>query len=162
MQRASERAVLLLCLVTTAAFGIRPSVDPKPDPRWSAGDVVGIVLKALQHNDQPTPDHGITTTFAFASPENRRMTGPLDRFILLVKNPVYRSMLDYRSARRDSIVVDGVLARQRVTLIGANGERAVYIFMLSKQSTGDYKGCWMTDGVVRETAPVLPPGETET
>jgi hypothetical protein len=157
--------VLALCLARPIGLaqpvGL-PSADLKPNPKWSAADVVGIVLNALQHNDAPSADHGIATAYLFASPENHRMTGPLDRFILLVKNPVYRSMLGFRSMRREAPIIDGRLARQRVTLIGASGERADYIFMLSKQSAGNYKGCWMTDGVLR-VAPASPPaGETET
>jgi len=139
-----------------------PPKDPVPDPKYSAADVVGIVLHALQHNDEPAPDHGIAITFAFASPANRESTGPLDRFTLLVKNPEYRAMLGYRSAHRDPIDIFGSHARQRVTVIGAGGETRVFIFMLSKQQGGPYNGCWMTDGVVRETAPTLPPGVTAT
>jgi hypothetical protein len=139
-----------------------PSHDPVPDPKYSAAQVVGIVLYALQHNDQPAPDHGIAITFAFASPANRESTGPLDRFTLLVKNPDYRAMLGYRSAHRDRMDIVGVHARQRVTVTGASGETRVFIFMLSKQQGGQYNGCWMTDGVVREHAPTLPPGVTAT
>ena len=35
----------------------------------------------------------------------------------------------------------------------ANGDRAVYVFLLSRQELGSHKGCWMTDGVLRETDP---------
>jgi hypothetical protein len=160
MQRAPWRG--RAAGVMLAACLVQPSMEPKPNVKWSVPEVVGIVLSALQHNDAPSPDHGIATAYLFASPENHRMTGPLDRFILLVKNPVYRSMLGYRSMRREAPIIDGRFARQRVTLIGASGERADYIFMLSKQTTGDYKGCWMTDGVMRVAPPAPAPGETET
>jgi hypothetical protein len=139
-----------------------PSRDPVPDPKYSAADVVGIVLHALQHNDEPAPDHGIAVTFAFASPANREATGPLDRFTLLVKNPEYRTMLQARSMHRGPIDVMGVHARQRVTVVGVSGETRVFIFLLSKQQGGLYNGCWMTDGVMREPEPTLPPGVTAT
>ena len=41
-------------------------------------------------------------------------------------------------------------ARERVEITGAHGERATYLFLLSRQETGTYKGCWMADGVLRE------------
>jgi hypothetical protein len=141
---------------------VAPSPDPVPDPKYSAADVVGIVLRALQHNDDPAPDHGIAITFAFASPANRESTGPLSRFTLLVKNPEYRTMIGARGAHRDPIDVLGVRARQRVTVVGAGGETRVFIFLLSKQQGGPYNGCWMTDAVIREPAPTLPPGVTAT
>jgi Domain of unknown function (DUF4864) len=139
-----------------------PSRDPVPDPKYSAADVVGIVLHALQHNDDPAPDHGIAVTFAFASPANRQATGPLDRFTLLVKDPEYRTMIRARSMHRGPLDVMGAHARQRVTVVGAGGETRVFIFLLSKQQGGPYNGCWMTDAVTREPEPTLPPGVTAT
>ena len=41
---------------------------PKPSPALAPERVVAIQLDALQHNDTPSPDFGIETTFAFASP----------------------------------------------------------------------------------------------
>jgi hypothetical protein len=139
-----------------------PQATPAPDPRYSAADVVGIILDALQHNDTPTPDHGIATTFSFASPENQRATGPLERFTLLVKNPQYRPMLGFRRARRDPITVSGGRARQRVVITDADGHEIAFVFQLSRQAAGAFARCWMTDGVVRVGTPELPPGVTTT
>ena len=122
---------------------------PKPNPKLSPEEVVSIVLQALQHNDTPTKNSGIAITFGFASPANRAITGPLDRFIELVNNPLYKPMLNHRHAERGSIRVAGDMARQRVTLFDAEGRRAIYIFTLSKQQEEPYKDCWMTDGVER-------------
>jgi len=127
------------------------NISPRPDPGLSPGAVIDLVLAALQHNDSPTKDHGIAITFEFASPANRDETGPLQRFAALVKNPTYRSMLNHRRAERGELRVLGDQARQRVTLVDASGDRVTYLFMLSRQIDGPYKGCWMTDGVVRET-----------
>jgi len=124
---------------------------PRPDPALSPGQVIDVVLAALQHNDSPTKDHGIAVTFEFASPANRDATGPLERFVALVKNPSYRAMLNHRRAERGELRVLGDQARQRVTLVDASGDRVTYLFMLSRQADGPYKDCWMTDGVVRET-----------
>ena len=44
--------------VALAVVLAAPSRDPVPDPKYSAADVVGIVLHALQHNNEPAPDHG--------------------------------------------------------------------------------------------------------
>jgi hypothetical protein len=162
MASAMGGLVAAALVASLAAPPRNPVRDPVPDPKYSAADVVGIVLHALQHNDEPAPDHGIAVTFAFASPANREATGPLDRFTLLVKNPEYRTMLRARSVHRDPIDVSGAHARQRVTVVGANGETRVFIFLLSKQLSGPYNGCWMTDGVMREPAPTLPPGVTAT
>ena len=135
---------------------------PHPAPTLSPGQVVTIVLNALQHNDDPQPDAGIATTFEFASPANREETGPLRRFALMIKNPAYRPMLGFRSATRLPIEIDGSRARQRVVIIGRDGSQVTYVFLLSKQSDGPYANCWMTDGVIRQKDPESPPGTTAT
>ena len=121
----------------------------QPNPKLSPEQVITIQLEALQHNDKPTKDSGIATTFKFASPANRTVTGPLSRFIQLVKNPIYRPMLNHRRAERGQIKISGDKAFQKITLISAEGKRIVYIFILSKQHEEPYKDCWMTDGVER-------------
>jgi hypothetical protein len=35
-------------------------------------------------------------------------------------------------------------------ITSAAGERISYVFVLSRQRTGAYAGCWMTEGVLRE------------
>lgn len=123
-----------------------------PNPKQTPEDVIGTILRALQHNDEPTPDAGIAITFAFASPGNREVTGPLARFVELVKNPLYRPLLNHRRAERGLLKTVGSTAQQKVTLYDKDGRRALFLFTLSKQLDGPYKDCWMTDGVER-----LPP-----
>ncbi len=123
-----------------------------PNPKQTPEDVIGTILRALQHNDEPTTDAGIAITFAFASPGNREVTGPLARFIELVKNPLYRPLLNHRRAERGLLKTVGNSAQQKVTLYDKDGRRALFLFTLSKQTDGPYKDCWMTDGVER-----LPP-----
>lgn len=120
---------------------------PAPRKDLAAGEVVRIVIDALKHND--AKDTGIAITFDFASPTNRRVTGPLGRFIPLVKSPAYAPMLNHESAEYGKLLVRDDEAAQVVKVVDAKGDAAYYVFQLSKQAEGDYAGCWMTDGVVR-------------
>lgn len=126
-----------------------PADSPSPNPKLKPEEVVGVQLEALRRNDSPATDDGIKTAFRFASPENRAATGPVERFIRLVKNPLYRPLLNHRTAKRDPVVVAGDVAQQRVMVTSADGEEVIYKFTLSKQKAGEYKDCWMTDGVER-------------
>lgn len=119
-----------------------------PDPELSAINVVRIQLSALSNNDTPRPDAGIEITFRFASPDNRRQTGPLPRFIQLVKNPVYGPMVDHLAAEVGEPVTSGDKQMVPVVLTARNGARAAYMFILGKQ-TEDCDGCWMTEAVMR-------------
>ncbi len=125
---------------------VRPNRQLRPD------QVVKIQMSALQHNDVPKPDTGITTTFAFASPQNRLATGPLSHFTEIVKAPAYFPMLNCKTVTYELISINGDTAQQRVHIVSANGERITYVFMLSRQQDGVYAGCWMNDGCVRDDA----------
>src|SRR4051812_33213541 len=69
---------------------------PVPSPDLAPQDVVKTVMDALRNNDEK--DTGIRITFSFASPGNREFTGPIDRFIAMVKDPAYAPMLNHKSA----------------------------------------------------------------
>ncbi len=133
----------------------------QPDKRYTPADVVKIQMEALQHNDMPKADAGIATVFAFASPGNREYTGPLAHFIQIVRAPAYLPMLNCKSITYDTIVMgeNGDTAKQRVHIVAADGTRIAYLFLLSIQTDGQYAGCWMNDGCVRDTAPVAAPGD---
>jgi hypothetical protein len=128
--------------------------QPEPSPKLSPEQVVGIVMNALKNNDKK--DNGIATTFRFASPQNRRFTGPLPRFIAMVKSPGYRSMLHFKSMTRGPIQVRGDQARQTVTITTSDGQKLSYLFGLSKQQAAPYKDCWMTDSVLALSGPPSP------
>jgi tetratricopeptide (TPR) repeat protein len=124
--------------------------DPKPSPELLPEDVVKIQLNALKHNDEK--NHGIAIAYRFASPENRLHTGPLERFIRMLHNPLYAPMLNYDTEELGAMKKDEQRAEQKVMLIDKNGRAYTYLFLLSKQQEGDYQGCWMTDGVINLTA----------
>lgn len=129
----------------------------EPNPKLTAEAVVAAQLHALAHNDEPQPDQGIRIAFRFASPDNKKTTGPVDRFIRMVRGPTYALMLNHRSARFGEMMMVEDSARQKVTLTTADGGRATYVFILSKQPGPPCPGCWMTDAVIR--TPNHLPGE---
>ena len=69
----------IFALVAPLATGPSFATELVPDPALSPAEVIAIQLSALQANDTPGPDAGIAQTFAFAHPDNRRVTGPLPR-----------------------------------------------------------------------------------
>lgn len=135
-----------------AAVQSESRVAHRPNPSLSPGDVVRIQLDALRANDELDGDGGIATVFQFASPANRSMTGPFDRFVELVKTPEYRPMLNHRRAEPGPLITSGDLAEQRVLITTAAGDLVAYVFVLARQREGVYAGCWMTEGVLREPA----------
>ncbi len=147
---------LLLCLALApgiaAAQEAVGNADPlsdalAPAPALSPGDVVRIQLEALRHNDQD--NQGIEVAFRFASPANRVNTGPLERFVSMIRKGPYALMLGFREASYGPVESIGKRARQRVTLSDAVTSVS-YWFYLSRQSEEPYVDCWMTDAVYVE------------
>jgi hypothetical protein len=121
---------------------------PTPDPTYGPGEVIALQVEALAENDTPAENAGIKTAYNFASPANRRATGPLDQFIKMVRGPQYAPMIDHREAVTGPLERDGARAQQRVTLTGPSGRTVTYQFGVSKQSTGEFVDCWLTDRVL--------------
>lgn len=120
---------------------------PEPHPDLSPQDVIKIQLDALQFNDLLENDSGIRLAFDYASPDNRRIVGPLRRFIQLVKEQVYSPMLSFDHAELDHLLLDHGYARQRVHIVQQNDVQT-YLFILSRQTSGHYSGCWMTESLL--------------
>lgn len=125
----------------------------KPDPSLSPDAVVRIQMEAMQNNDMPEDDAGIRTAFVFASPQNKEATGPVERFITMIKDSEYSPMIDARSIEYGPTRIDGNIAVVSVILLSADGDVVGYIFGLSKQTDGLYEDCWMTDMVMRVDVP---------
>ena len=146
-----KRLELITALLVVLAAPVRSAelARTEPHPSLSPLEVVDIQIEALRHNDVQYQNSGIEVTFNFASPANKRMTGPLERFKLMVNNPMYRPMIDHRGAEYENLAVDGDLARIDVILYSREGQYLGYRFMLTRQHDNPYEGSWMTDAVVR-------------
>jgi len=120
---------------------------PTPGPSRGPEAVVELQVAALATNDDPFENAGIGVAYNFASPANRRATGPFDRFVRMVTGPRYAPMVDHVEATLEPMERDGSRAEQRVTLTGPDGRTETYSFELSNERSGDLDGCWLTDGV---------------
>jgi hypothetical protein len=107
---------------------------------------------------KPRPDAGIEITFRFASPGNKESTGPLPRFIELVKNPVYLPMIDHTNAEYGRPKSEDGREMIPVLLTARDGGKAAYVFMVGQHEVGECEGCWMTEGVHRIQIEVPTPG----
>lgn len=121
-----------------------------PDPADGPAEAVACQLDALATNDEPFADAGILTAYNFASPANRRATGPRDRFVRMVHGPRYAPMIDHVEAVRGPVEETPSGVEQRVTVTGPNGRTVTYGFGLSEATTGPFAGCWLTDRVLVE------------
>ena len=141
--------VSAILVVLTAPLGATHLLHTEPDPSLSPQDVVSIQIEALGNNDTPYEDRGIEVTFNFASPANKRVTGPLERFKVMVHGPTFGPMINHRDARYENLMVQGEVARVDVILVSKEGEYVGYRFVLTRQHDNQYEGSWMTSAVTR-------------
>jgi hypothetical protein len=122
-------------------FALAPTCERPP------GLVVAVQVAALGANDRSTADEGIETTYRFASPENRQFVGSFEDFRQVVRSETYRPLLAYESVTFEAVERSGNVATRVVTVRDANGTASSFEFTLVRQTTAQYDGCWMTEGV---------------
>jgi Domain of unknown function (DUF4864) len=142
------RILLLLSFAWAWDNGLAQLTDLVPRPELSPDEVVQYQVAALQQNNDPTSDAGIERAFRFASPTNKQVTGPLQKFVQIVKSPAYSPLLNSRSSAIVGSELKGGQAKIAVKIVALDGRPLTYVFILSKQNEGEFRDCWMTDGVV--------------
>ena len=66
-----------------------------PNEKLLPYDVVKIQLEALKNNNKN--DEGIKQTWLFAHPDNKKITGPYERFRIMIYGAQYRPLLNHNS-----------------------------------------------------------------
>jgi hypothetical protein len=149
--------MFLACSLVSPVYSDSAPGDLHPDPKLSPQEVVEFQLAALRANDVPTANAGIERTFRFASPGNKAATGPLEHFTVIVHGSQYSSLINAVEGSVAKVVIQDTKAQVLARVVSAGGSKVYYVFLLSKQTEGDYINCWMTDGVL----PVDEPGESD-
>jgi hypothetical protein len=144
---------LALALIVTVARAWGADLQT-PDPALWPAEVVAIQLDALQANEAES-DAGIAQTWAFAHPDNKRMTGPLPRFAQMIKSPQYRMLLNHRSHAITEVSRTDEEAVFAVTVTTRTGEVVGYRWSVAKVVGGEHAGAWMTIAV----SPPVPVGQ---
>ena len=136
--------ITLFCLVFTT---INAELI-KPTPSIEPSKVISIQLSALQQNNIPYDNAGIVQTWEFAHPSNRKYTGPLEKFALMMYSPSYIIMLNHFKHNIIEIEISDNSAFFFIELIDKSGNEYGFRWILEKVSSeGIYKGCWMTISV---------------
>ena len=95
LQTISSAFLIFLISVSIAkAELLKPNSDIKPDR------VIEIQLSGLQNNDLIYKDSGIEQTWNFAHPNNKKVTGPLDKFKRMIKGCLLYTSPSPRDMRR--------------------------------------------------------------
>ena len=134
--------ILILIIKTSLADILKPSkiIDPT--------EVIKIQLSALMKNDSPYTDRGIIQTWEFAHPNNRKMTGPLDRFKNMIKTDSYSMLLNHKEHEITQVYNSGEVATFEVTILSSGKKYYKFKWQVEKYNLeGSLKNCWLTTAV---------------
>ena len=141
--------VLLKLLVFFFLFTSISSADLiKPNSNLKPFDVLMIQLNSLKDNNKPYKDAGIEQTWEFAHPNNKKITGPLDKFKEMIYGENYKILISHENTEITILKEKEDISVFKVIVLTKNKEKYYYIWQVEKVLLdGDFKNCWMTTSV---------------
>ena len=120
----------------------------KPNNGIEPIQVVKIQLKSLKNNDQLYKDAGIEQTWEFAHPNNKKFTGPLEKFKNMIKGNDYSMLLNHKEHKIEEVFSSENIVTFEVTILDKGKEYFRFKWQVEKFSKdGPLKGCWLTTAV---------------
>ena len=120
----------------------------KPNNSLEPHQVVKIQLRGLKYNDEPKKNNGIEQTREFAHPFNKRYTGPLPKFINMIKSENYKILLNHLDSEIIEIFKTDEKYGFEVKILGRDKNYYKFQWIVEKYSNeGPLKDCWLTTSV---------------
>ena len=118
---------------------INPSILIKPK------DVIRIQLTGLMKNDGFFKDSGIEQTWNFAHPKNKKNTGPLPNFKMMIKSKSYQMLLNHLSHTITNVGRGEKWAQFEVIILDKEKIYHKFNWQVEKYTEdGPLKDCWLT------------------
>ena len=131
--------LLLIFISISKAEILKPSSLIKPV------DVIKIQLTGLQKNDLDFKDGGIEQTWNFAHPNNKKVTGPLSNFKMMIKSDSYQMMINHLSHTITQLGSKDNWAQFEVVILDNNKIYHKFNWQVEKYTLeGVLKDCWLT------------------
>ena len=120
----------------------------KPNISLKPFDVLMIQLNSLQNNNVPYKDAGIEQTWEFAHPDNKIMTGPLEKFKQMIYSKSYKILISHENNEITILNETNNKSVYKVYILSKDKKKYYYIWQIEKiLLDGDLKNCWMTTRV---------------
>ena len=117
----------------------------KPNSEIKPSEVVKIQLLGLQKNNDFFEDSGIEQTWNFAHPNNKKATGPLDRFKRMIKGNNYQMMINHLSHTITQVRGGDSWAQFEVIILDKEKIYHKFNWQVEKYTEdGPLKNCWLT------------------
>ena len=143
----SEKPLIIFKAVILFFFFISFSYAEllNPNSSISPKEVIKIQLSGLQQNDLDYKDSGIEQTWQFAHPNNKRVTGPLNNFKMMIKSDSYSMMINHLSHTITELGSSDKWAQFEVIILDKDKIYHKFNWQVEKYtSEGTLKDCWLT------------------
>ena len=138
------KKIIAILLITFFSSSLHAELI-KPNKELDPYDVVKIQLNALQDNDDK--DNGIKQTWYFAHPDNKKYTGPYDRFKVMLYGEQYKYLINHYSHKIKLISNSPNTYIYRIEILSLEKKLFFYEWHVQKGSDDDCKNCWFTSAV---------------
>ena len=137
-----KKYLILITILSFTKFLHADIVEPAEN--LTAYDVVKIQLTALKNNNKPSKNAGIKQTWVFAHSENKKFTGPYERFEKMLLGNQYKFLLNHESHKIKLIMNSKKKYIYKVELISSDKKMYFYEWHLERNSTDQCNNCWFT------------------
>ena len=142
---------LILVMIGLGSLRLQNNYSPNltnPNKSLKPLEVVSIQLSALQRNNIPFKNAGIEQVWKFAHPNNKKITGPLEKFKTMIYSKNYQMLIDHENSEITILSEDNDKSVYKVFILSSDKKKYSYIWQVEKVSLeGDLMNCWMTTSV---------------
>ena len=117
----------------------------QPNEKLDPYDVVKIQLVALKNNNKK--DEGIRQTWVFAHPDNKKITGPYERFRIMIYGQQYKYLINHSSHKIKLLSNSPNTYIYRIEIVTNDKKLIFYEWQVQKGSDDNCKNCWFTTAV---------------
>ena len=139
------QVVFNFLLIFLISISISKAEIIKPNSNIEPSEVVKIQLLGLQKNNDGFEDSGIEQTWNFAHPNNKKATGPLDKFKRMIKGNNYQMMINHISHTITEIRGGDNMVQFEVIILDNKKIYHKFDWLVEKYTEdGPLKDCWLT------------------
>ena len=142
-----KKLPLIFSIVTIIFLNVSYSnADLKsPNNLILPAEVVKIQLIGLMDNDKDFKDSGIEQTWNFAHPNNKKNTGTLPNFKMMIKGNSYQMLIDHLNHTITELGSSDKWAQFEVIILDKNKIYHKFNWQVEKYTMdGPLKDCWLT------------------
>ena len=142
---------IILIFISLGLLRFQENYSPnltKPNISLKPLDVISIQLNSLQRNDIPFKDAGIKQVWEFAHPNNKKITGPLEKFTKMIYGKNYKMLIGHENYDITILIINSNKSVYKVFILSSDKKRYSFIWEIERVvEEGDLKDCWMTISV---------------